>query len=216
MGCIVSRNGADTLRDIVNRPGGEVEHAFTRDEINTLLGIVAQKLAARGRDITIVAVGGAVNTVLLRSRQTTQDNKDITDVIRVATDVAIARGIGQHWLNNHTVIFVQEAQIVALYAEALQQNVPLFHAPGLRVLAAPWRYALIAKLDRLMKPGPKPYDLTDAVAYLGQIVSRARQPVQRATLHAWAAEFRCTPPNEALVLRVSAEYLARYQHVGIA
>ncbi|TFK54710.1 hypothetical protein OE88DRAFT_1653170 [Heliocybe sulcata] len=225
MGCIVSKNGADTLRELVNRPG-EAEQDFTSNQITQLLNLVAKQLHDGGKDVTIVAVGGAVNTVLLGSRaatgdvdffyQTKQKNDDVSAVVKAAADVAKARSIGQAWLNNHTVVFIQEEQIAALYREAQTQRAVVFSAPGLTVLAAPWRYALVTKLDRLMKPGAKPYDLSDAVTYLHEIVQKTQQPVPRGRLQEWANEFKCTVADSSLTQSLADAYQKKYEHAGLS
>jgi len=196
-------------------------------QIKTLLSLVAAHLHAKGKDITIVAVGGAVNTVLLHSRLTTgdvdffyntkQQNDDVHAVVTAAEEVAKEKGLGDAWLNNHTAVFMQESDINALYEEAKTQNTPIFKETGLTVLAAPWRYAMTTKLDRLMKTGAKPYDLADAVTYLHQIVSAPHgQPVPQANLLQWASDFKCTQPSPELIQRLAAAYVAKYSSPGLS
>ena len=104
-----------------------------------------------------------------------------------------------------------------MYQEAGRQNRTLFSANGLTVLAAPWRYAITTKIDRLMKAGAKSYDLDDAITYLHEIVSApGGSPVPKASLAAWATEFKCTPPDANLLQRIADGYQAKYHSPGIA
>ena len=78
---------------------------------------VAATLYSKGQHISIIAVGGAVNTLLLHTRESTGDvdffyrtktkHEDVTKVI-VAADAAAAKlKFGEHWLNNHTAVFIK-------------------------------------------------------------------------------------------------------------
>jgi len=72
-------------------------------------------------------------------------------------------------MNNRCVLFIPRSQKEYLYNEAVRQNDVVFQAPGLKVLAAPWNYAVSAKLDRVGGASPfgsRPYDLPDPVGYL--------------------------------------------------
>ncbi|KAH9897919.1 hypothetical protein C8Q73DRAFT_788146 [Cubamyces lactineus] len=225
MGAIISKNGADTLRELVNRRDIP-EKDLSSAEISDLLKLVANKLVSQGKNLTIVAVGGAVNTVLLHSRPATGDvdffyntktqNPDVTAITQAAQAVAKDKKLGDAWLNNHTAVFLHEDTINALYEEARRQNRPLFTASGLTVLAAPWRYAITTKIDRLMKAGAKSYDLDDAITYLHEIVSApGGRPVPKASLATWATEFKCTPPDANMIQRIADGYQAKYKSKGI-
>ncbi|KAF8907781.1 hypothetical protein CPB85DRAFT_1192865, partial [Mucidula mucida] len=165
------------------------------------LSLVAKKLEQVGTKISVVAVGGAVNTIYLKNRATTsdvdlfyytkKDRKEIRALIRMAREVVGDSPdlLEEDWLNNHTAAFIEEPLIKKLYEEARQQNVIIFDRNGLTVYAAPWRYALLAKMDRLGTVSKaKEYDLGDAVAYLHEIVHGA-SPVAQDRLEFWAGEF---------------------------
>jgi hypothetical protein len=102
-----------------------------------------------------------------------------------------------------------------LYNEAIMQNRRLFEARGLTVLAAPWRYAITTKLDRLMKSGAKSYDLGDAVTYLHEIVVAAGAAMPQEKLGSWAREFKCTVPDDGLIRRLSEAYIEKYKSAGL-
>jgi predicted nucleotidyltransferase len=115
MGQSVSSNSADALKEIVEQRDIP-EVSLTGDQIKTMLSLVAERLDKKGANITIVAVGGAVNTILLHSRESTGDvdffyntkqrNEDVSAILQAAKEVATDRGLGDAWLNNHTVLFM--------------------------------------------------------------------------------------------------------------
>jgi len=68
-----------------------------------------------GLDISIVTVGGAVNTLLLHTRLTTSDvdfffrtktkNDRVAGVLVAAEVARKALDLDEHWMNNHTAVF---------------------------------------------------------------------------------------------------------------
>ena len=109
------QSGAETLRNLVERPG-DPEIVLTADTINRGLREVARLLSRSGQNITIVAVGGAVNTLYLRSRAQTTDvdffyntrlrDPSVTAIVRAAQQAARVIQVGDTWLNNHTAVFI--------------------------------------------------------------------------------------------------------------
>jgi len=92
----------------------------------------------------------------------------------------------------------------------------VFTAPGLTVYAAPWRYALGTKLDRLSKTGARPYDMSDAVGYLERLITkRGGTPVKKSELKAWAEEFKFTVPSDNLMNSLGAEYKKKTGKDGV-
>lgn len=65
----------------------------------------------------IIVVGGAVNTLLLHTRESTGDvdlfyrtktkNEEVTKVIVAAGTAATKLKLGDQWLNNHTAVFFE-------------------------------------------------------------------------------------------------------------
>ncbi|OAX38566.1 hypothetical protein K503DRAFT_651846, partial [Rhizopogon vinicolor AM-OR11-026] len=53
-----------------------------------------------------------------------------------------------------------------IYAEAISDGVVVFDGLGLKVLAAPWVYSLVAKLEKASKSDGKSYDMQDAAQYI--------------------------------------------------
>jgi hypothetical protein len=113
-------------------------------------------------------------------------------------------------LNNHTVLFIPPQLRADLTDEAYQQNEVIFQEGGLTVLAAPWHYAFCSKLDRISGSTnlgqTKPYDLSDAIAYLLRYLEINRtRTVTAVQVHAWAANFRIRIGQGVLEM-VNAEF----------
>jgi len=167
-----------------------------------------------------------VNTILLKSRASTSDvdffyrtktkNNDVSNVTRAAEDARKILKLGEQWLNNHTAVFMDEGLIKILYDEAVQQDEVVFNKSGLKVYAAPWRYALAAKLDRLAKPGARPYDMSDAADYLARLIAKRGGTVKRSELGQWAKEFDFKPePTKQLIDKLAEEYKKKTHKDGI-
>ena len=229
-------------------PPGEPEQTYSKERIEEGLKVVAKYLASKKLDVAIVTVGGAVNTVLLKSRTSTGDvdffyrtkasgPKESNLVHEVVEGGKLAEKglkLGSQWLNNHTVVFIevlsspktssspnlgcitQEHIIHDLYDEAVAQNEKVFAAKGLTVYAAPWNYALMAKLDRAGKPGAKLYDITDAVDYLDRLIkSRHGHAVKKSELKAWAAKYKLAAPTDALIDKLGKQYKEKHRKDGV-
>ena len=215
---------------------GEVQPNLTAKEITAALDVVAKELQKRKQSVTIVAVGGAINTVLLsksgaipfilysRYAETRASTADVdffgvdkrlpsglTDAIKKAVKTV---GINEGWLNNHTALFIDNDRINSLFLEAVNDNTIIFKKPGLTVLAAPWRYCLVAKLDKAGKSGAKAYDIDDAAAYLHELVKQTSGPVTKAKLQVWAKEFNVSLA-EGPVSRLATTYKAKYGTAGV-
>ena len=116
MGNCFSASETASLRDLV-RPAEAQERALTADEISHALSIVAAALQKKKLNINIVAVGGAVNTIFLRTRASTSDvdffyqtktrTNEVSTLLEVATSAAKSLRLEQGWLNNHVAVFVE-------------------------------------------------------------------------------------------------------------
>ncbi|KZV63926.1 hypothetical protein PENSPDRAFT_615930 [Peniophora sp. CONT] len=188
---------------------------LTPEQIRRGLSIVAAAVHGQGMNINMVTVGGTVNTMLLRTRQSTTDvdiffrtKARTVDTLRVLTAAtsAACKGLGleEGWLNDDVALYVQEDSLKELYEEAIEQNEIVFRASGFTVYAAPWRFALITKVDRLSKAEARPYDMSDAVAFLSRLVAQHGVALRREELASWAIEFELPPPS-AWVLDALAE-----------
>ncbi|EEY19832.1 conserved hypothetical protein [Verticillium alfalfae VaMs.102] len=153
-------------------------HDLTRQNLMAALGHVARYLHQHGEDVTLVTVGGAVNTVLLQSRTTTHDvdffcrvlQQPRLGILRQAGQYAVERSsvpLSADWLNNATARMPGVVEnIDSLVEAAVAQDAVLFRQPGLKVVAAPWEYAFIKKVSRITQGTGRQYDASNAVAYL--------------------------------------------------
>ncbi|OAQ96717.1 hypothetical protein LLEC1_06357 [Akanthomyces lecanii] len=204
-------------------PVQQVTRDIERDTLLAALKHVANYIAQRGHTITVVAVGGAVNTLHLQSRRATHDvdifGADFNNQARVLLDEAMHdaqrhyRGLGTDWLNTETQMWMPGPIHQQLTAAAVKQNVKVFDMVGLTIYAAPWSYAFSAKVSRLLAGGDqaRPYDLDDAVTYIHEYIRiHGNQPVKVSTATDWARHFRHESTPDFLRTRVNQAYRRRY------
>ncbi len=213
-------------RNRVDRYGAPLQQVTREIDRGTLLAAlahVANYVAQRGQGITVVAVGGAVNTLHLQSRHTTHDvdifGAGFTNDARVLLDEAMHDaqrhygGLGTDWLNTETQMWMPGPVHQQLTSAAMKQNVKVFDMPGLTIYAAPWSYAFSAKINRLLTGGDqtRPYDLDDAVSYVHEYIkSHGGQPVNTSIAIGWARHFRHESTPEFLRTRVNQAYRRQY------
>jgi len=123
-------------------------------------------------------------------------------------------GLAKGWLNNHTALFIDANKIEALYNEAIKDNIVVFDKTGLKVLAAPWRYSIVAKVEKAGKATAKPYDIKDAAAYLHKLIAVRKTPVKVSELKAWATEYKASI-SDVNIDKVAEEYKTTYKTDGI-
>ncbi|KFY02088.1 hypothetical protein V490_00654 [Pseudogymnoascus sp. VKM F-3557] len=214
-------------RDQTGRPIRHQYYDLRREDLRQALQIVAEFLAKNRTQVTLVAVGGAVNTILLRTRDTTHDvdffSSDLSHsdgaLLQEAARIAQAQStipLGGDWLNNSTTLYMGRALQVELRDLAIQQNDIVFQSPGLKVLAAPWGYAFCTKVDRMSKRSARPYDGTDAAVYLNRFIATQNhnRPVNVSVIQARATHFGTSAPIEQLQA-VEIEYRRLYHSQGI-
>ncbi|CEJ57059.1 hypothetical protein PMG11_05767 [Penicillium brasilianum] len=141
------RRSARTLQGLAARPTPSSPPNLSRETLTNALQNVAAYIASKDQGITLIVVGGTINTMLLRSRPNTHDvdffNDNLTPAeikcLSKATKSAFKknRTLGQEWLNNHTVLFIPLHIRRILTMEALDQHAIVFQASGLTILAAP-------------------------------------------------------------------------------
>ncbi|KAI1409319.1 hypothetical protein F5Y13DRAFT_92260 [Hypoxylon sp. FL1857] len=219
------RRSAKTLQELAPQktPGHEYPlPQLNRDVLLAALGNVASYINKKGGSVTVVAVGGAVNTIHLRSRNVTHDvdfynnnltSQDFAHLVNGAKEAAKRNKLlEEEWFNNRTILFMPRDQRAALTQEAFAQGEVIFQQPGLTVLAAPWNYAFCCKIDRLAGggiTGPRSYDFDDALQYLSRYLQRhgVRQ-LQKATVQAWFVRYslRWTPQVEEAMARINQSY----------
>jgi hypothetical protein len=191
--------------------------------LRAALDRVSQFIAQRNRHLSVVAVGGAVNTLYLRSRATTHDvdvfGSDFGNQSRILLDQAMLDAqqhipaLGTDWLNTEVQIWMPGPMHSELTQMARQQNVQVYHGQGLTILAAPWQYAFTSKISRILLGGDqvRPYDLPDAVTYIHEYIrSHGNRPVPITTVLGWARRWSHEITEDILRNRVNPEYMRRY------
>ena len=108
MGNCCSSEDTSGLHELVTH--SRVEQPMSAQTIQRGLFSVAASLHAKNQNISIVAVGGAVNTLLLHIQEFTADvhffyrtktwNADVARVIGAAKAAATKLNLGDQWLNN--------------------------------------------------------------------------------------------------------------------
>lgn len=223
------RRNAKSLVELAPKKTPGQEEPLPKLNRNTLLGAlenVAASIAKKKGNVTVIAVGGAVNTIYLQSRDATHDvdffneyltPADYENLVRSARDAAKRdTSLGEEWFNNRTILFIPNNQRRSLTDEAIQQGEVIFKKKGLTVLAAPWNYAFCCKVDRLAGSGlygARQYDLSDAVEYLGRHLETAgASSVSKKTIQDWFEQYslRWTANTEAVLSRIAQGYTTRF------
>lgn len=197
-------------RNSLGLPVEPRQYELTADVIELALSTVADFFYQNNEHITIVTVGGAINTLMLNSRKTTRDvdffGTDITDyqydLLENALDRAIEENpvpLGGKWLSSQGRVSIGTALETQLTKAAIEQGEMVFKQPGLTVFAAPWHFGIAGKLDRISKPERRGYDVADAVAYLRMwSMVNENRAVTRAELKNWAKMFGKICSDEAI------------------
>lgn len=115
---------------------------LSRDEIESALAELADKLNARNVKAKIYLVGGAVMVLAFDARFTTGDIDGsiypTDDVLAVAAEIGESRGLGSEWLNNRA------SQFVPVFKEPDWQ--PILRAGNVEIVAADERSMLAMKM----------------------------------------------------------------------
>ena len=211
-----------------NRPIRVEDYELDRQTLEAALTIMANFIHRHGQTIAVIAVGGAVNTLLLQNRQSTHDvdffGTNLNNNQRILLDEA-ARYAEQHsptplggeWFNNQNIPWLPPDVHRTVTEQALQQNEVVFHKTGLKLIAAPWNYAFCGKMSRVLTGDQaRPYDLSDAASYLHQYIrSHGGQPVRAAEVKMWCQQYQRGTSKEVL-RAVNQEYQRHCRSVGVS
>jgi hypothetical protein len=215
----VPRNRLDRHGAVVQ----QVTRDIDRNVLFAALQHVARYISQRGQNITVIAVGGAVNTLYLQSRSTTHDvdvfGSTFTNQARMLLDEAMQdaqrhyRDLGTDWINTETQMWMPGSLHSRLTEAAERQNVKIFNQRGLTIYAAPWNYAFSAKVNRILTGGDqaRPYDLDDAVTYIHKYIrNQGNRPVPIKTALDWAKQFHHKSTADVLRRQVNQAYRTQY------
>lgn len=196
-----------------------VTRNIDRDALAVALKHVASFVAKRGEHVKIMAVGGAVSTLYLRSREATHDvdifGSDFNNQDRMLLDEALKDAqrhstvLGTDWINTETQMWMPGQLHRQLTESTRQQDVKIFDEAGLNIYAAPWGYSFSGKINRLLTGGDqsRPYDLLDAVTYLHEYIhAHGDCPSSIPTVLGWERRYQHETTEYILRERVNTEY----------
>ncbi|MCJ1287515.1 hypothetical protein MMC26_006867 [Xylographa opegraphella] len=202
------------------------EYNLDRDILLEALTDVSDYIHSHNKHITIVAIGGAVNVMMLKSRKFTHDidffiadstNED-AEMLRDAAKQATLRTkvkLGGNWLNNSVALMIPRALRAELVLEAIEQNDVLHRGYGLTVIAAPWKYALCMKLNRIAAHKDKLHDPKDAARYFREhIIREGLNQVTVKTIQEWATYYTTQAPVEA-IRKMDISYYTVFMEHGV-
>lgn len=204
--------------------------ALQRETIQQALHLMASYLANQGQNITIITVGGSISSLLLKD-QLTREHLDYiaTDVSEEQRKILAAAAkyarlkcslpIHGGWFSTRgddtlKLPFSVHRQVVL---RSISQNEIIFQARGLNILAAPWEYAFVATLGRLVsdRAVARPHDLEDAVAYLHRYIEGWWDgPLTIGQVEFWARLYG-VPGVEIMARFIATRYRAVYGRDGI-
>ena len=215
-------------RRVMNMQGRMVDchdSHYDRDTLQHALAVMAKYIQLENEDLTIITVGGAVNTILLRNRQTTHDvdflgsnmDRDQHGILMRAAAVAKCHGQLAHgWFNNEVSLGLPAKALQKVIREAIAQDEVVFQMRGLKVIAAPWEFQLCGKMNRhacgdIMRP----YDISDAVSYLRRYIqTHDNEPVSVRTIRRWTVSYY-KKTNRTIIGQIAQEYKRIYEKDGI-
>ena len=193
---------------------------MTRETILRALDDVAASLDSQGVTTRAIALGGIVDTLYLRTRNTTTDinlflphtrEKEHDAVLQAARHAnQQARGtLGDDWLSNAAPM--RAGMQGRLGGEAFGQNVVVYERGGLRLYAAPWEYAFCERLRRLVSAEGRRSDAEDAVRYLREhLRARRVRRVRVGTIRNWCQRYREGMVADEVLRRVNEVYGERF------
>ncbi|CAM1506147.1 Fc.00g057880.m01.CDS01 [Cosmosporella sp. VM-42] len=186
-------------------PVQEITRDIDRDVLLAALNHVSVYIAQRRQQISVMAVdlNNHAHVLLDASMQDAQRH---------------IHGLGTDSLNTETQVWMPGPIHQELTAAAREQNVKVFDGAELGIYAAPWDYALSAKIIRLMAGGDqaRPYDLQDAATYFRQYIqAHDNRPVTINIALGWARHYH-HEANIGFLNHINREYRRQYRSNGLA
>lgn len=210
-----------------NKPIRIKDYELDKSTIEAALTKMANYIDSQRQYITVITVGGAVNTLLLQNRPSTHDvdflgtnlNNDQRVLLGEAAKYAERRSqkpLGGEWVNNQTMLWLPPDVHRTVTEQALQQNEVVFRRKGLKIVAAPWNYAFCGKMNRLVRADQaRAYDLTDAVSYLHRYIQIHGGPISVALIKEWCKSYQ-KDTSDDVIRNIKKEYRRQYGADGIS
>ncbi|KAK3306680.1 uncharacterized protein B0T15DRAFT_527950 [Chaetomium strumarium] len=193
-----------------------------RETFRTALHNTGAYLSKKGANITIIAIGDALNTIYLKNRPSTcidffNANLTSAELKRLSEAAEQAAKcdakLDNSWLNNRTSVFIRQDQRRLLTEQALQEGEAIIKRPGLTVLAPPWEYVFCCQVERLVSDDVRDHDFEDAVTVLGWYLKKNGMPVlPMATVKQWFSQYslRWTKDTENMAKSVQGGLMVRF------
>lgn len=123
--------------------------------------------------------------------------------------------LGGEWFNNQTMLWLPPNVHRKVTQEVFEQTEVVFDRRGLKVVAAPWNYALCGKMNRLVRPDQSPpYDFADVASYLHCYILEHGRPVSAARIKRWCQAYQKDTSND-MICAVNKEYRRLYRIDGV-
>ncbi|KAL9637392.1 MAG: hypothetical protein Q9164_002212 [Protoblastenia rupestris] len=217
-------------RSTVDERGNPIrveDNELDRQTLDAVFSLMGQYIAQQHRIVTAIAIGGAVNVMLLQNHQSTQHveyfgtnmgNEErliLGNAARYAEQNS-PNTLGTKWFNNQTMLQLPPSIHATLTQESIKQDEVVFNREGLKILAAPWNYALCSKMDRLVTHRRiRSHDLSDAVAYLHYYIQgHGRISVSTARVKGWCQSYQMRTSDD-VIKAVNKEYRRLHGKDGI-
>lgn len=181
MGGGSSREASQRLVEVAPKQAGGWGPEYPglgRQELQAALSKLAAICKSENTHIRLVTIGGAVDTLLTKSRAATRELVLIGELVpdqegRLLSGFArqVAKKhpkLGDGWLNNRVGASMEPHLRRMVQEQAVEQRAVVFEQPGLTIYAVPWKYAFLSNVDSLSKLGPRamgPHGLDEAVRH---------------------------------------------------
>ncbi|KAI9688249.1 MAG: hypothetical protein M1822_001755 [Bathelium mastoideum] len=154
---------------------------FNREQLLHGLTRIGDQLFIRKCNVLMVAHGG------LTTKDIDWINPRLTEYQLIELNFAIytvykdAPSFTKNSFKDRMMTNMEDDTLECLVSEALAQKIEVFAHGGLHVIAAPYIYQIVAKMERLGYSEvegnkPKPYDIDDAAVYIRSWQRRSLQP----------------------------------------
>ncbi|KAK2803812.1 hypothetical protein FQN50_006819 [Emmonsiellopsis sp. PD_5] len=200
---------------------------LTSETVLSILYHMAEYLSRSQQQIRLIAIRGVVETIHLRTRDTTpmlifanywlNDDPDRAELVLAAVSYAF----NQVSASDTNIVFSFRASRNVrqkVTEEALQQDEIIFQDGCLSVFAPPWRYLFCYKVGSMSSLQEyTPEDLQDAALMLYRyLVNSRRDLVPYSEICSWETEFETAALERNIVEQVNSRFKDKFGGDGIA
>jgi hypothetical protein len=193
-----------------------------QEALQEALKNTVRSLESRGKDVRLTVVGGIIATLVIKNRSATHDvdfftinnpKGEVKELLEISAEVGRALEMSPEWLNNATQLFLKPH--LAKDLEDAAEHV-IFKEPGLTLVAAPYRYLISSKIDRITGGGNVPHGISDAAGFLHELRKEEELgPISKEDFVDWAKLYN-TKSNTPALEAVARYYTEHYGEEGLA